>query len=70
MTNWVELLHMADFAYNNCRTTAASHSPFYANYAFHPNGGITQPKPDILPVTSKAYGYWMMAIHEDCREAL
>jgi hypothetical protein len=70
MSTWVELLPMAEFAYNNIRTTATGHSPFYANYGFHPNSEITQPRTDILPVTSKAYGHWMTVIHDDCHETL
>jgi hypothetical protein len=70
MSNWVELLPMAEFTYNNSQTTATGHSPFYTNYGFHPNSGITQPRTDILLVTSKAYGHWMTAIHVDCHETL
>jgi hypothetical protein len=70
MRDWVELLPMAEFASNNSRTTATGHLPFYANYGFHPNSGVTQPRTDTLLVSSKAYGHWMMAIHEDCPETL
>jgi hypothetical protein len=40
MSNWVELLPMAEVAYNHNRTTATGHSVLYANYGFHPNSGI------------------------------
>jgi hypothetical protein len=70
MSNWVELLPMAAFTYNNSQTTTTSNSPFYANYGFHPNRGITQPRTDILPVTSKAYGHWMMAIYHNYHKIL
>jgi hypothetical protein len=70
MSDWVELVPMAEFAYNNSRTTATGHSPFYANYGFHPNSGTSQPRTDTLPVSSKAYGHWMTAIHDDCRDTL
>jgi transposase InsO family protein len=36
MDNWVELLPMAEFAYNNSITQATGMSPFYANYGRHP----------------------------------
>jgi hypothetical protein len=61
---------MAEVAYNNCRTTATGHSPFYANYGFHPNSDTSQPRTDTLPVSSNAYGHWMTAIHDGCCEAL
>jgi len=34
--DWVNLLPLAEFAYNNSVTTATGMSPFYANYGFHP----------------------------------
>jgi len=34
--DWVRLLPMAEFAYNNSVTTGNGISPFYANYGFHP----------------------------------
>jgi hypothetical protein len=41
MDNWVGLLPMAEFAYNNSVTQATGMSPFYANYGRHP--GCTNP---------------------------
>jgi len=34
--DWVRLLPMAEFAYNNSVTVGNGISPFYANYGFHP----------------------------------
>jgi len=34
--DWVRLLPMAEFAYNNSTTTGNGMSLFYANYSFHP----------------------------------
>jgi len=34
--NWVGLLPMAEFAYNNSITMGNGMSMFYANYGFHP----------------------------------
>jgi hypothetical protein len=41
MDNWVGLLPMAEFAYNNSITQATGMSPFFANYGQHP--GCTNP---------------------------
>jgi hypothetical protein len=41
MDNWVRLLSMAEFAYNNLVTQATSMSLFFANYGQHP--GCTNP---------------------------
>jgi hypothetical protein len=34
--NWAELLHMAEFAYNNSIHTATKQTPFFANYGYNP----------------------------------
>ncbi|GME32536.1 reverse transcriptase domain protein [Neofusicoccum parvum] len=34
--NWVELLPLAQFAYNSAKASATQESPFYANYGFEP----------------------------------
>jgi hypothetical protein len=41
MDNWVGLLPMAEFAYNNSVMQATGMSPFFANYGRHP--GCTNP---------------------------
>jgi hypothetical protein len=70
MSNWVELVPMAEFTYNYRRTTTTGHLPVNANYRFHPNSGISQLTTDTLPVSSKAYRYWIIAILDDCRNTL
>ena len=34
--DWLQMLPLAEFAYNNSYTTATRTTPFYANYGFHP----------------------------------
>jgi len=67
--DWVSLLPMAEFAYNNSNTNATGISPFYANYGFHPTA--TNPTA-VLPLnpTSFAYGHWMHAVHGEARKSL
>jgi hypothetical protein len=36
MDDWVDLLPMAEFAYNNSVTSMTGLSPFYANYGYYP----------------------------------
>jgi hypothetical protein len=44
--NWVRLLPMAEFAYNNSVTQATSMSPFFTNYSQHP--GCTNPSSTLM----------------------
>jgi len=62
--DWVRLLPMAEFAYNNSVTTGNGMSPFYANYGFHPvamNPASTEP----LNPASKIYPHWMNTVHDE-----
>ena len=34
--NWTELLPLAEFAYNNSKQETIKHTPFFANYGYHP----------------------------------
>ena len=34
--NWTELLLLAEFAYSNSRQETIKHTPFFANYGYHP----------------------------------
>jgi hypothetical protein len=68
--DWVELLPLAEFAYNNMIMTAHGMTPFYANYGYHPSSGSAPPGSNTLPVHSIAYGHWMKAIYEDYKKEL
>jgi len=67
--NWVDLLPMAEFAYNNSVTTPTGVSPFFANFGFNPSS--TDPAAvNTLHPASKAYAHWMSTVHEETRKAL
>jgi transposase InsO family protein len=67
--DWVNLLPMAEFAYNNSVTTATGLSPFYANFGFHPTA--TNPAAaNTLNPASTVYAHWMHTVHEEARKAL
>jgi hypothetical protein len=67
--DWVSLLPMAEFAYNNSATTAMGMSPFYANYGFHPTAANPSLAGPLNPA-STVYAHWMRAVHEDVVKAL
>jgi len=67
--DWVRLLPMAEFTYNNSLTTGNGMSSFYANYGFHPvamNPASTEP----LNPASKVYAHWMNTVHDESRKGL
>jgi hypothetical protein len=67
--DWVGLLPMAEFAYNNSATTATGISPFYANYGMHPPA-TNPPEDEPRNPASTAYAHWMHTIHEEVRRTL
>jgi len=69
--DWVHLLPMAEFAYNNSVTTGNRISLFYANYGLHPRT-LDPPNENEEPVNpaSTAYAHWMKVVHENARKGL
>jgi len=64
--DWVRLLPMAKFAYNNSVTMGHGITPFYANYGFHPRS-MDPPEENDEPINpaSTVYGHWMTTIYEE-----
>lgn len=65
--NWVELLPLAQFAYNSSKASATQESPFYANYGYEPTA-YKEP----IPSTSLAQkgilkADQLKALHEQLR---
>ena len=48
--DWIDLLPMAEYAYNKSMTTATGMSPFYANYGYHPETTTPVNTPILHPV--------------------
>jgi len=69
--DWVSLLPMAEFAYNNSTTKGNSMSPFYANYGFHPLA-VNPPNESSEPLNpaSTVYAHWMQTLHDESRKGL
>jgi len=67
--NWVGLLPMAEFAYNNSITMGNGMSPFYANYGFHPVSSDPAASGPLNPA-SKLYAHCMHAVHKASAERL
>jgi len=67
--DWVHLLPIAEFAYNNSTTTGNGMSPFYANYGFHPTA-INPASTEPLNPASKVYAHWIHTVHDESRKEL
>ena len=67
--DWVRLLPMAEFAYNNSVTTGNGISPFYTNYGFHP-AAPNPPTEEPFNPASINYAHWMTGVHEETRKGL
>lgn len=48
--NWVDLLSMAEFCYNNTLSSSIGMSPFFANYGYHPRYEIVQHSDELPPI--------------------
>ena len=69
MSNWEDLLPMAEFAYNNTKSTSTGMTPFYANYGFHP-AAHNHPTEAPRNPGAQLYAHWMVQVHEDAQEHL
>src|SRR5204862_7314389 len=61
--NWVNLLPLAEFAYNNSHQPSIDCSPFYANYGYHPTFSINLRFPVSAPA-AKALADSLHSTHE------
>jgi hypothetical protein len=67
--DWMELLPLAEYAYNNLFSTATGLSPFYANYGYHPRTNWPTAKAPRNPA-SELYTQWLQAVHQQAVERL
>jgi hypothetical protein len=66
--NWDEWLPLAEIAYNNAEHSSTSHTPFYANYGFHPSFEVVDGLDTSVP--GKAYVEDLVRIQQQLREEL
>jgi hypothetical protein len=67
--DWVEMLAMAEFAYNNSKHSATKLTPFYANYGYEPRTNW-QTNIQFRNPASEMYGHYMTGVHKRLSEQL
>jgi len=67
--NWVNLLPMAEFVYNNSVTSGNGTSTFYSNYSFHPVA-IDLASTEPLNSASKVYAHWMHTVYDESQKGI
>lgn len=64
--DWVDLLPLAEFAYNNASHAAIGFSPFYATYGYHPAFSFMTPTVSTVPAAEERVKH-LQHIHEELR---
>jgi len=67
--NWVDLLPLAEFAYNNTPSATTRVSPFFANKGYHPNISI-YPECDMTSARACDYAVDLKSLHQYLREEM
>jgi len=67
--DWYQLLPLAEHAFNNSATNAHKMTPFFANYAFHPQMEWMKEREAQNPGTTM-YAHWMQDIHRQVKQTL
>lgn len=70
MANWADLLPMAEFAYNNGRSSATGMTPFFANYGYHPSAHNPPADATVRNPASRLYAHWMKNVHDEAKQNL
>ena len=64
--DWVDLLPLAEFAYNNASHAATGFSPFYATYGYHPAFSFMTPTVSTVPAAEERVKQ-LQHIHEELK---
>jgi len=67
--NWVDLLPLAEFAYNNAPSATTGVLPFFANKGYHPNISV-YPEHDMTSARACDYTVDLKSLHQYLREEM
>jgi len=68
-SNWLQLLPVAEFVYNNTPSSTTSISPFYTNKGYYPRMEL-QVKCDAQITEANSFVMDLRTVHNDLREAI
>ena len=69
-SNWVDLLPLAEFTYNNTVTNAHGMTPFFVNYGTHPSAFNDEIKVPWTNEEGESFAQEIKEVHEVAKEAL
>ena len=67
--NWLDLLPLAKFTYNNAPSTTTGVSPFFTNKGYHPNITV-HPERDLLLAQAREYAVDLESLHQYLHEEM
>ena len=67
--NWLDLLPLTEFAYNNAPSATTGISPFFANKGYHPNISI-HPEREVASGKAREFTINLDELHTTLKEQL
>lgn len=64
--NWLQLLPLAEFAYNNAPNATTNISPFFANKGYHPSLDV-HPEHDLVSMATQHFVIDLDALHQELK---
>lgn len=61
--NWMDILPLVEFAYNNMSSATTKVSPFFANKSYHPNI-LVHPECDLMSAQAREFAVNLDSLHE------
>lgn len=68
--NWVSLLPLAEFSYNNSIHSSTRHTPFESTFGFHPRFSLTHPPPIGISATSESFVQSLQDLHQQLQSEI
>lgn len=62
--NWVSLLPLAEFSYNNSIHSSTKHTPFESTYGFHPRFSLASSPPPGISASSEDFAHSLQQLHQ------